>query len=174
MLRRSKPIPSQLSEGYPIAMRIALVFVALACLASTACDSAGSGGPVSGTITLTKDQGVDFHTGALQAPGNYKNSDIFTSSNGSALQLSTGGDSPADNRPANWFLGGGGVHQVFASLGEVPDGAPTEDMTASLIKAKAGNGFIVTTHARALVRGWIASADAETVTIQFEPYVPAN
>lgn len=155
-------------------MRIALAFLALALVATPACDSGGGGGPVSGTVTLAKDQGVDFHTGALQAPGNFKNSDVFTASNGNALQLITGGDSPTVNRPANWFLGSGGVHQTFPSLADVPDVPPTDDMTASLIKTKTGNGFIVATHAGALVRGWVASADAATVTIQFEPYVPAT
>jgi len=153
-------------------MRIALALLALVFLATPACDSSGGGGgPVSGTITLGKDDGVDFHTGALQDPGNFKNSDLFTASNGTALGLITGGDSPTVNRPANWFLGTGGVHRTFSSLAEVPDEPPSEDMTASLIKAKTGNGFIVTTHRGALVRGWVSFADADTVTIEFEPYV---
>ncbi len=155
-------------------MRIALALLALALVGPPACDSGGGGGPVSGTVTLAKDQGVDFHTGAVQDPGNFKNSDVFTASNGSALQLITGGDSPTVNRPANWFLGNVGVHQTFPSLADVPDAPPTDDMTASLIKARAGNGFIVVTHAGALVRGWVASADASAVTIQFEPYAPAT
>ncbi|TNF37081.1 MAG: hypothetical protein EP329_04040 [Deltaproteobacteria bacterium] len=156
-------------------MRIALALLALVFIAFPGCDSGtGDNTPATGTVTLKKDDGVDFHTGALQDPGNYKNSDLFTASNGSALQLLTGGDSPTDNRPVNWFLGNGGVHRTFASLAEIPDEPPTEDMTASLIKAKTGNGFILMTHKGALVRGRVTLADADTVTLEFEPYVPAN
>lgn len=155
-------------------MRIPLALLTLVFIALPACDSSGGGGPVSGSITLKKDEGVDFHTGALQDPGNYKNSDLYTSSNGTALQLSTGGDSPADNRPVNWFVGNGGVHLTFASLAEVPDEPPSDAMTASLIKTKTGNGFIVVTHKGAMVRGWVSFADADTVTIEFEPYVAAT
>ena len=155
-------------------MRIALAFVVLAALTFGACDSGGASGPVSGTLTLAKDQGVDFHTGQLQVPGNFKNSDIYSASNGTALELMTGGDNPTANRPVNWFVGNGGVHQTFASLADVPDVPPSADMTEVLVHAKTGNGFIVTTHRGALVRGWVASADASSVTIEFEPYAPAN
>jgi len=156
-------------------MRLALLLVALlAFVGPAACDSEGASGPVAGTLTLTHDQGVDFHTGRLVDPGNFANSDLYATNSGSGLKLATGGDNPTVNRPVNWFLNAGGLHRVFESLAAVPDEPPTEDMTDSLVKAKTGNGFIATTHRGALVRGWVSSADTESVTLVFEPYVPVT
>lgn len=153
-------------------MRTALATLAtLALLAAPACDADGEGGPLAGSVTLAHDQGVNFHTGRLVVPGNFANSDLYATSNGSALKLATGGENATVNRPANWFLSAGGIHRTFASLAEVPAEPPTAEMTDSLIKAKTGNGFIVTTHSGALVRGWVSAADAESATIVFEPFV---
>ncbi len=142
------------------------LFLVLALLA--ACDSGGGSYPTAGTTTITPDQGINFHTGQLQDPGNFKNSDLFATQNGSALKLATGGDTPTVNNPANWFRSGGGVHETFASLVDVPETTPTDDMTDSLVKAKVGNGFVIRTHGGLYVRGWIEAASDASVTIQWQ------
>ncbi|MCA9513552.1 MAG: hypothetical protein KC635_01265 [Myxococcales bacterium] len=150
-------------------MRTAVLAAVLALAPLAACDSAGGGSHVtSGTVTFSIEQGVDFYSGQVVDHANYQNADLIGTSSGTGVKLATGGPSPTENRPVNWFLGTGGVHQTFASLAEVPTTRPDSTMTASLVKAKAGNGFVLEAHGGAYVHGWIQSADGQTVTIQFE------
>jgi len=140
----------------------------LAMVAPVACD-AGSGGAgvSSGTVTFGAEEGVDFITGRVASPGHFGNSDLYATRSGTGLKLTTGGPNPTVNRPINWFLGPGGVHLTFASLDEVPEEPPDEGMTAALIRARPGNAFVVLTSGGTWVRGWLADADGEAVTIVF-------
>ena len=133
------------------------------------CDSADPGDPVAGTIALAADEGINFFSGKLQKPGNFANSDLYTSRNADGLKLATGGPDATKSRPVNWFKTGGGVPRTFASLAEVPFDRPDEAMTEPLIHAKAGNGFLVKRADGGYTRGWIATAEGTTVTIEFVP-----
>lgn len=152
---------------WPIFM-ISLTFLALTLGAG--CDADGGAPSVQpGTVALAAEQGVDFHAGARVEPGNFANSDLYASRNGTALKLATGGPSPVVNHPVNWFMGANGLHRTFASIDEVPSEPPSDAMTDSLVRARAGNGFVLRTHRGVWVRGWIASADADEVTITWAP-----
>lgn len=145
------------------------VFGALVILIAlgTGCDSGDVVG-TSGTVTLTKEQGVEFIGGTVQATGNYKDSDLIARVSGNNMSLVTGGDSPTNNRPINWFFGGGGIMQRFDSLADVPTVAPDDTMTQPNLAAKTGHGFVVRTSKKTWTRGWISAADSTSVTIQFE------
>lgn len=156
-------------------MRIAIsVAVLFALIPLAACDSSGGAHVTSGTVTFSIEEGVDFTSGRVIDRANYQNADLIATSSGSGVKLATGGPTPADNRPVNWFIGAGGVHKTFGSLAEVPATVPDATMTASLVKAKAGNGFVLLAHGGAYVHGWIAAADGQSVTVQFEPLTPVE
>lgn len=147
---------------------LALALIALAA-ATSGCDSDPSPA-VSGTVTLHAEEGIDLHSGKVQKPGNFKNSDLYVTSNGSSLELIPGGASPTQSRPVNWFVNGGGVNQTFDSLASVPDEAPATDaMGVPLVHAKTGNGFVALRRAGGYTKGWISAADGTAVTIEFEP-----
>lgn len=151
-----------------------LALLGLLLLSLSACDSDTAGeGPGSAlgrtTLTLGAENGVDFSTHAKVDKANFANSDLFATDNGDALKLATGSDKPTTNRPVNFFLGSGGIHQTFGSLDEVPGDKPDASLTASLPKAKTGNAFVVQGADGAYTKGWIQSATASTVTIVFEP-----
>ena len=161
------------------AMRITSIPTVLAAalalaLPLLACDTAGGRAALdaSGTQTVRAEQGITFVDGALVESANFANADLFATRNGTSLKLSTGGDNPTVNRPVTWFKTSGGVFPTFASLAEVPTTLPSADQTESLVKAKAGNGFVLQTMRGTYVHGWIASVDADSVTIQFAPAVP--
>jgi hypothetical protein len=145
----------------------ALPLASLVTLTSlSACDSAS---PVpSGRVTLRKEQGVDFFSGEVRIPGDYKNSDLIARASGDGLSLTTGGTSPVATRPINWFVGGGGVEQRFGSLAEVPDERPDADMTGSNTQVRAGEGFVTRSADGFWTRGWIQATDGASVTIDFE------
>jgi len=132
-----------------------------------ACDSGEIVG-ASGTVTLKKEQGVEFITGTVQATGNYRDSDLIARTSGSSLSLVTGGSSPTDNRPINWFMGGGGVLRRFDNLAVVPTDVPKDTMTGPNLGVKMGHGFIVRTSKNTWTRGWISAADSSSLTIEFE------
>lgn len=136
-----------------------------------ACDSGGGSLASSGTVVIEAGQGVSFATGQLRSPGNFKNSDLFASANGTALKLATGGPSPTTNNPVTWFRTAGGVHETFANLDEVPTTLPTADDTEALVRAAAGNGFVAQAHDGGYVRGWISTADRTSVTLQWRRVV---
>ncbi|MFO0745686.1 MAG: hypothetical protein U1F43_08435 [Myxococcota bacterium] len=133
------------------------------------CDSPSSGPAVSGTVTLHADDGVDLHSGKVQTPGNFKNSDLYASSNGSSLELASGGATPTQNRPVNWFVTPGGVNETFESLAAVPDDLPSGTSGTPLVHAKTGNGFVVERKDGGYSKGWVKAADATSVTIEFAP-----
>jgi hypothetical protein len=143
----------------------------LLCVSLLACDDGGSV-QASGTITLSADQGVNLVTGQLQDPGNFANSDIFTSTSGATLKLSTGGSDPTVNRPVTWFRSVGGIVPTFGALDEVPDIRPDDSMTASLVIPETGNGFVVKNADGSYTRGWLQSVGGSSVTIEFVPSVP--
>ena len=65
----------------PLMFVLPLVFSLL-----IACDSGGGSYPSNGEVTLSAEQGVDFTSGRLQDPGNFKNSDLYATANGSACR----------------------------------------------------------------------------------------
>lgn len=134
--------------------------------AFAACDSSS---PVpSGVVTLRKEQGVDFFSGEVRIPGDFDNSDLIARTSGSGLSLTTGGPSPVETRPINWFLGAGGVEERFDSLAEVPVTRPGADMTGSNTAVRAGEGFVTRSARGDWTRGWIQATDGTSVTIAFE------
>jgi hypothetical protein len=137
-----------------------------AVVSVSACDSAS---PVpSGVVTLRKEQGVDFFSGEVMIPGDYRNSDLVARASGGGLSLTTGGPSPVESRPVNWFLGAGGVEARFESLAEVPDERPDAGMTGSNTQVRAGEGFVTRSADGYWTRGWIQATDGASVTVAFE------
>jgi len=144
---------------------VLFTFVSLASCADEATDP-----PAAGRITFARDQGVSFTTGALMAPGNFSNSDVFASANGSWLKLSSGGSSPTVTRPMAWYVNGGGIPLEFQALSEVPTTDPG-DATSYIGNAKPHLAFVVETALGDRVRGWIEAGDAASVTLQWERVV---
>ncbi len=142
-----------------------------AAVLAAGCDSGGEEDDSikSGTLTIRADQGIDFRTGAVLDPGNFANSDLLASNNGDHLKLTTGGDSPVDNRRVNWFLGDGGTFDTFGTLNDVPTTKPELDENQALVRAVAGRGFVLETRGDGWVRGIIDAADASSVTVTFVP-----
>ena len=122
----------------------------------------------SGTVTLTADTGIDFTTGVFQAKGNYVTSDIYATAGSGYLKLASGGPSPTKNRPVDFFLGPGGIHETFANLAAVPAVTPDPEKTQSLVHAKTGNGFVVVGSDGSVTRGYIEQADATRVVIIYD------
>ena len=122
----------------------------------------------SGEVMLTADTGVDFATGTFQSKGNYASSDIYATAGSGHLKLASGGPSPTKNRPVDFFLGLGGIHETFGDLAEVPAIVPADDKTQSLINAKTGNGFVVLGADGSVTRGWIRDADATRLVIVYD------
>ncbi len=129
-------------------------------------------GPRAGTLTMGADEGLDFVTGAVRSPGNFQNSDLYASANGDlGLKLMTGGADPTKNRPILWFKGAGGLPATFETFDAVPNTAAADTDTEQLTHAKAHYGFVLETHTGTQIKGWIAAADKDAVTIQFGPLV---
>lgn len=147
---------------------VILVFLAFASLA--ACADEGSDPPASGRVTFARDQGVSFTSGAVMAPGNFSNTDVFASANGSWLKLSSGGSSPTETRPMAWYLNGGGIPLEFQAMSEVPSTDPG-DTVSYIGNAKPHLAFVVETALGDRVRGWIEAGDASSVTLQWERIV---
>jgi hypothetical protein len=134
---------------------------------SLACDDAGAP-PDAGNATLAKDQGLDFATGRVRDPGNFGNSDLFASANGdSGMKLASGGASPTDNRPITWFQTSVGIYTEFPDLASVPS-APAPTTVDHLVHAKSGYGFLLVTAQGDLVRGWLRTASATSVTVDWQ------
>lgn len=143
------------------------ILLPLLSLVFLACADDASAPPQSGSTTLTKNTGLDFTTGALKNPGTYANSDLYATENGdSGMRLATGGDNPTDNRPSVWFRNAGSVLRTFASLDEVPTDAPTG--VDFMTNAKTGYGFVLESVDGDLIRGWIKSATATSVSIEWD------
>jgi hypothetical protein len=153
--------PSQLALVLPLGL-VALFALGLGC------GDDGGPPPDAGTVSIANDQGIDFSSGALEDPGNYANSDIFATANGdSGMKVVTGGNNPTHNRPITWFRTGGGIAPQFSDLASVPS-APAPTAYDALVHAKSGNGFLVRAANGDLVRGWLSSATANTITVQWE------
>lgn len=149
-----------------VALTVAAVSPLLAC-----GDDAAP--PDAGTITLGRDQGVDFGTGKVRDPGNYANADLFATHNGDAgMKLATGGDNPTHNRAITWFRNGGLPGQ-FPDLASVPK-APLPTTSDQLVHAKTGNGFLLETADGDHVRGWLATASATSVTLEWQRVILAD
>ncbi len=146
--------------------RFAISLAACAML-FVACADEATAPPASGIGTLTRDSGIDFSTGAVMKPGNYANSDIFATENGDAgMKLSTGGDTPAISRPITWHRNAGMVPRTFASLAEVPADLPIG--YDPVPNTKTHFGFVLETNDGDHIRGWIESASATSITIQWD------
>lgn len=144
-----------------------IAFALLALVSLAACADEASDPPAAGRVTFGRDQGVSFTTGAVMAPGNFSNTDVFASANGSWLKLSSGGSSPTVTRPMAWYLNGGGIPVEFQAMGEVPDTDPS-DSASYIGNAKPHLAFVVETALGDSVRGWIEAGDATSVTLQWE------
>lgn len=149
------------------ALTLATALVALTSAPLPGCADETFERPASGTVELTKNKGVDFTTGLLTSPGNYANSDLFATENGSSgLKLTTGGDNPTHNRPITWHRNAGNVPRTFASLAEVPPELPTG--VDFLPNAKTGHGFTLQTADGDYIRGWVSSADETRATVLWD------
>ena len=150
--------------------RLLTLLLPLALLAFSGCGDGEGNAPYSGSgqVTLNADTGIDFTTGLFQAKGNYATSDIYATSGGQYLKLASGGPSPTKNRPVDFFLGAGGIHETFDSLAEVPAISPDASKTQALVKAKTGNGFVVENSDGSVTRGWIVEATDAFVRISYD------
>ena len=138
-----------------------------AALAACADDPTG---PRAGTLTMGADEGLDFVSGSVRSPGNFKNSDLYAAANGDlGLKLLTGGPDATKNRPIVWFKGPGGLPATFDAFDDVPNTPAADTDTEQLTHAKAHYGFVLETHTGTQVKGWIEAADKDSVTIQFGP-----
>jgi hypothetical protein len=154
--------------------KIPSVAVLVALGLAMGCESESEGGDAEGAdpgITLHAERGIDLVTGQVVLQGNFANSDLYATNNGSALKLTAGGPSPTESRLCDFFQDAGGAHQVFASLGSVPAQIPTDPaLDLPLVKAKTGNAFVCETHEPGLyVKGWLRHADATSLTLEIEP-----
>ena len=148
-------------KTFAISILVIVLSFGLGCAEDTAADIS------SGTMTLTKDTGIDFVSGTFQEKGNSYNSDSYATAGNNHSKLSSGGEMLSQPRPVNFFLGAGGFHQVFDSLAEVPDEYPDSSMTSALVKAKLGNAFVVQTASGGYAKGWISASSPTEVTIQW-------
>ena len=150
-----------------------LLTVLLALVLVAGCDDGGdssvAASTTSGTVTLGADEGIDFNSGEVQRPGNFGNSDIYATRNGSALKLSGGGPNIVDVRPLTFFQGAGGVFPTYEDIDAVPNVKPVDGQDAVLPKARTGNGFTILNAAGFYSKGFIVSADETSVTIQYQP-----
>lgn len=143
-------------------------------VALTACADDPTG-PRAGTLTMHADEGLDFVSGKVRAPGNFLNSDLYAAQNGDlGLELLTGGPDATKNRPIVWYKGGGGLPTTFDSFDAVPSTPVDASSSEPLTHAKAHYGFVLETHTGTQVKGWIVAAEAGSVTIQFGPLVLAE
>lgn len=143
------------------------LFVALA-LTLLACGDEASAPPQSGSTILTRNTGLDFTTGDLVSPYDF-DTDLYATENGeSGMRLATGGKDATHNRPVIWFRNAGGVLRTFASLSEVPTDRPANDSTVPLPNAKTGYGFVLQSIDGDYIRGWISSATATSVSIEWD------
>ena len=145
------------------------------------------------TATFGHEQGVDMLTGVVflggaeMPEGTFANSDLFAKNNGSALKLYSGGLTSAKNRPVEWFQTGGtadewpnlaGVPNEPLPVGDGSDGYCHAVQTClPLTHAEQHNGFIVAvpvdradpTAGFRYFKGYLASASATSVTIEYQP-----
>jgi hypothetical protein len=123
--------------------------------------------PVIHTVTLDRDQGVDFATGEVLKPGNFK-ADMYATRSSTTLKLSPGADKSTNYNPVEWFLTDAGTYEEFGSLSQVPELLPADDSGTALVKARTGNGFVVKNNrSSGYTRGWVELAEDGTVVIQY-------
>ncbi len=115
--------------------------------------------PIGLVVSLQAEEGIDLDDGVLVAPAAFDNADLIATHNGDGLRLSSGGATPVDLRPVNWFITPSGAPAAFSSLESIPDDLPTTDMTAALPIAEIRCGFIVQTQQGEWVKGWIRDVD---------------
>jgi hypothetical protein len=122
----------------------------------------------AGTVTLNAETGIVFSSGEVLKPGNYKNSDIYATAGSGYLKLTPGGLIPTESNPVTWFQGAGGFHSTYSSLKQVPSSKPSEESGYSLVKAKAGIGFVVKNNvSEGYTKGWISQGGSGKVIIEY-------
>ncbi|HIA04533.1 MAG TPA: hypothetical protein EYN66_21995 [Myxococcales bacterium] len=122
----------------------------------------------SKTITLNAETGINFETGEYLKPGNFKNSDVYATAGKSYLKLTPGGPIPTQSNPVTWFKGAGGFHSTYSSLNQVPNSKPDDKGGKSLVKAKAGIGFVVQNNvSTGYTKGWIQNGGPNQVIIEY-------
>jgi len=138
----------------------------------TGCGDGGEAGaagtPQPGSATFGHEEGVDLVTGEVMDPGTFANSDLFAKTNGDLLKLYSGGETSAKNRPVEWFQNGGTADD-FESLDDVPSTPLPTDDGLPLTHASAQNGFIVQASDGTYFKGYILSASATSLTLEYEP-----
>lgn len=126
-------------------------------------------------VTLTPEWGVNLSTGDLVTKANFKNCDLYATAGNPWLKLTPGGATPTKAQPMRWFTQSGLI-QTFNNLGGVPLEMPSDDDgSKSLVHAKPNVGFVVRANlSNVAARVWIASADENHVTIQWQLIAPAG
>ncbi|MFT5430098.1 MAG: hypothetical protein ACI9OJ_000771 [Myxococcota bacterium] len=137
-----------------------------------ACSSSTGGGAEeetsSGEVSLGAGSGIAFGTATVIGGNKFNQVDLVATENGDNLRLQTGGATSTKSEPVNWFKLGG-VPQTFAALDDVPFEKPADSDTQPLLAPKTGNGFVLKNYATGgWTRGFIKSADATTITINYE------
>lgn len=163
-------------------LAISLLFACAAAACGDGDTDVADGASVSypATATLMGDKdGVDMLTGTVytgegETPaGTWLNSDVYTTASfDDALKLWTGGPRNTQGRPANWFVTGGGATETFASLNAVPNSPrpSSADIGMTSGRVETGHGFIILASDEVTYfKGFVSSADANTLTIEYEP-----
>lgn len=154
-------------------LKLMCISASIAALSLVGCADGTDGSPGSdytdGSVTLLKNQGIDFATGVVQDPGNVVNSEIRLTNQSAKLELRSGGPSTTKERPVNWFSLTSG-YESFPSLEAVPSSPlPAAGQNLPLLNAEAGHGFIVQRADLGYVKGWILETTDDSVTIVYTP-----
>ena len=154
-------------------LKLMCITASIAALSLVGCaddtDGPSDANYIDGSVTLLKNQGIDFATGALQDPGNVVNSEIRLTNQSAKLELRSGGPSTTKERPVNWFSLTSG-YETFSGLEAVPSSPlPAAGQNLPLLNAEAGHGFIVQRADLGYVRGWISEVTDDSVTIIYTP-----
>lgn len=158
-----------------ILRRSTFAFIVVAALSSLACsDDVGSSteketGPIE--VTIKGDQGIVFETGEVVDGGPpFSKTDLYATTNGTALKLATGAAKSTVHGAAITWFEQGGIPRKWNNLAEVPKTTPQDSLTAPLLKAQQGIGFVAKNYlSDGYTRGWIKAATSETLTIVYEP-----
>lgn len=113
-------------------------------------------------VTLKPEQGVNFATGQVIDPGNFKNSDLYATYGHTYLKITPGGDKSTVSNPVLWQ---GPVN----SFDQITFNVPVDGKGYSLAQARSGEAFVLKNHlSDGYTRGWIIAGDDTVVTIEYE------
>ena len=153
------------------ALKTVCLFLVFPLVLSVGCaddtEDAASASYESGTVSLLKNQGVDFATGEVQDPGTFLNSELRLTAQAGKLELRSGGPTATQERPVNWFKATSG-YEHFDNLDAVPT-TPLPTTNQPLLNAEPGHGFIIERADSGYIRGWISDTTDDSVTIVYGP-----